>query len=215
MTDQWCILRMAGPRTLAVAESLTEAGFEVWTPVKAIMRPAPKQRRALMLGLRRKMVEVDVAILPGFAFVAARSFHDILNITRNPFNGHPPFGLLQMKDRSPIIRESSLSGLRAEEAKAAEIAEEVRLAQSRQDARRLRAERMRTDKAKRKALRSERKDFAEGAEVMVLDMPAMQGMVGSVVKSTGKTARVNFGGVWEVEVEAWQLVPNALMDAAA
>lgn len=214
MNDQWCILRMAGPRTLAVAESLSKAGYTVWTPTKVIMRPVPGQRRSLALGTRRAMMEVDVPIVPGFVFAAAQSFADIASIALDPFSPHPSFSFLQMAGRSPIIGEHSLTGLREEEARAAEITNELRQAQTRQEARKLRAELMRTDRARRKALRSERRDFAIGEEVRVIDRPDMQGMVGTIVKSTGKAAKVNFGGSVDFEVEAWQLVPTALMEAA-
>ena len=215
MTDQWCILRMAGPRTLALAHSLGRAGFTVWAPVKTIMRPIPGQRRNLALGKRRAMREVEVAILPGFAFVDAGQIAEIGSVALDPLSPHHPFSVLQVAGRAPVIGEKSLAGLREEQARADEIAEQMRDVKSRQEARKLRAERMRTDRARRKALRSERRDFAIGSEVAVIDMPAMQGMVGSIVKSNGKSAIVSFGGLAEFEIEAWQLVPNALMDSAA
>lgn len=215
MTDQWCILRMAGPRTLAVAESLTEAGFGCWTPIRTIMRPIPGQRRSLALGQRRAMMEKTVPIIPGFVFAPASSLIDIASIAVDPCSRHPSFCMFQVAERAPIIGERSLTGLRAEQAKADQEAEILRENISRQDARKLRAERMRTERARRKALRSERRDFNVGDAVTVIDMPAMQGMVGSIVKSNGKAAKVSFGGAWEVEVEAWQIVPNALMDSAA
>lgn len=215
MSDQWCILRMAGPRTLAVAESLRGAGFQVWAPTKVIMRPIAGQRRSLALGTRRAMKEVQVPILPGFVFAPATSFDDIAAIAMDPHSRHPSFALFQMAGRSPIIGDRSLSGLRAEEQRALEITNQMRDAQSRQEARKLRAEMMRTERARRKALRSERRDFAIGAEVRVIDRPEMQGMVGTVVKSNGRAAKVSFGGAIEFEVEAWQLVPNALWESAA
>lgn len=215
MNDQWCILRMAGPRTLALAHSLGRAGFTVWAPVKTIMRPIPGQRRNLALGKRRAMREVNVPILPGFAFVAAGEIAGIGSVALDPLSPHHPFSVLQVAGRAPVIGEKSLSGLREAEGRAAEIMDEMRNAQSRQEARKLRAERMRTDRARRKALRSERRDFAIGEEVTVTDMPAMQGMVGSIVESNGRSAKVCFGGTIEFEVEAWQLVPNALWESAA
>lgn len=215
MNDQWCILRMAGPRTLALAHSLGRAGFTVWTPVKTIMRPIPGQRRNLLLGTRRAMREVNVPILPGFAFVDASQVAEVSSVAVDPLSPHHGFSVLQVAGRAPIIGSSSLSGLRDAEARAAEITEETRTAQSRHEARKLRAERMRTERARRKALRSERRDFAVGDAVMLTNMPAMQGMVGSIVKSNGRSAKVCFGGAIEFEVEAWQIVPNTLWESAA
>ncbi len=212
---QWIVLRTASTQTVPLVRSLQSAGFEAWSPVKTIMRPIPGQRRAAYMGTRRKMREVETAILPGFVFADARSLVDVAAIALEPFNQHPGFTILHTAGRAPIIAERSLHGLREAERIAAEIAAENRDAQSRQEARKLRAERMRTERARRKALRSERRDFKIGDAVTVLNMPAMQGMVGSVVKSTGKAAIVSFGGAVEFEVEAWQLVPNALMESAA
>jgi hypothetical protein len=38
-TDRWCILRCSGVNTVKLATSLTEAGFEVWTPVEEETTP--------------------------------------------------------------------------------------------------------------------------------------------------------------------------------
>lgn len=215
MAEQWIVLRTASAQTLPLVRSLQSAGFEVWSPVKTIMRPIPGQRRAACMGTRRKMRELEVAILPGFVFADARSLVDVAAIAREPFNRHPGFTILHTAGRAPIIGERSLHGLREAERIAAEIAAENREATSRQEARKLRAERMRTERARRKALRSERRDFKIGDAVTVLNMPAMQGMVGSIVKSNGRSAKVCFGGAIEFEVESWQIVPNTLWDTAA
>ena len=63
MNDQWCILRMAGPRTLTVTASLVDAGFDVWTPTKAISKRRPRSNE------RR---EIIVPVLPSYAFARYR-----------------------------------------------------------------------------------------------------------------------------------------------
>jgi hypothetical protein len=69
----WCILRTSGGRTVPLARSLAAVGFEVWTPVRTIRRPAPGQGRRLVMSQRRKLIDVDLAILPGFVVRAGRS----------------------------------------------------------------------------------------------------------------------------------------------
>lgn len=211
----WIILSMAGPRTLAVAASLTQAGFEVWTPARAIRRPAPGQRRALVLGRRRRMVEVDRPILPGFVFVGAEHLDELAQIAVDPASAHPRFAIFQLAGRAPLIAESAIAGLRGEEARAAAAMEAVRDAESQAEARRIRAEFMRTERARRAAMRRERRNFAEGARVEVTDMPSMSGMVGVVLKANGTSAMIDFGGRYPVKVEAWRVIPFALMSEEA
>ena len=76
--------------------------------------------------------------------------------------------------------------------------------------RRARADRLKTEKARRKALRSERKDFAPGTRVAVEGVPSLAGMVGTISKGRGATASIDFGGRFPMQVEAWQVYPVAL-----
>lgn len=211
----WCILQTAGGRTLPLARSLTAAGVEVWTPVRTIRRPAPGQRRRLVMGQRRKMIEVDVAILPGFVFARASALSDLVRISFDEGSRHPAFTVFQVAGRAPLVGDTSVAGLRAEEAAAAVAAQALRDADTRDEARRLRAERMRTERARRAALRRERRDFADGARVEVEEMPAMDGLVGKVIASTGTVVTIDFGGAFPMQVEAWRVIPSALSDAAA
>lgn len=41
--DDWCILRMAPPRTLAVVRSLGRVGIEAWTPTESRLGRRPAQ----------------------------------------------------------------------------------------------------------------------------------------------------------------------------
>ena len=212
MSDRWAILQTSSARTLPLATSLAEADMRVWTPRRTIWRPAPGQRRRLALGLRRDMVEVDVPIMPGFVFADADYLDDLVRVALSPATCHPAFSIFQCAGRAPLVGDASIAGLRSAEADAAIVAENYRDSQSRDSERRARAEQMRTDRARRKALRSQRKDFAVGERVAVIDMPAMAGMIGTVVKSNGATAMVSFGAWLTMNVEAWRVIPSALLD---
>ncbi len=211
----WCILSTSGGRNLPLARSLADAGLEVWTPKRTIRRPAPGQRRRLVMGQRRKMIEVDVAILPGFVFARAVHLDDLAAIAHDPAARHPAFTVFQLGGRVPMVSDASMAGLREEEAAAAAVTQALRDHDQREEARRLRAEQMRTERARRAALRRERRDLAIGARVEIDDMPSMAGMVGRVIASTGTAATIDFGGAFPMQVEAWRVIPSALSGEAA
>lgn len=213
MIDRWAILQTSDGRTIPLAHSLIAAGLRVWTPRKAIWRPARGQRRRLVLGLRRDMVEVDAPILPGFVFVHADSLDAVARIVLEPVTGHPAFSIFQCGGRVPLIGDASIASLRAAEDEAAAIAQAYRDNRSRDAERRARADLMRTERARRKALRSQRKDFAPGESVHIIDMPAMAGMTGTVIRANGATATVDFGGALIMNIEAWRVIPSALLDS--
>lgn len=159
------------------------------------------------------MIEVEVPILPGFVFARDIYLDDLARIALSPATCHPPFSIFQNAGRAPLVGDGSIAGLRAAEAEAEERAQAHRDAQSREEQRRARAEQMRTERARRKALRSQRKDFTSGESVGVIDMPAMAGMTGRVVKSIGATVMIEFGGALTMYVEAWRVIPSALLDS--
>lgn len=203
--DTWCILRTSGGRTVALARSLAAAGFEAWTPVRTIRRPAPGQGRRLVMGQRRKLIDVDLAILPGFVFARADQLHDLVLAAGAELSPHPSFSVFHQSGRVPLVREASITGLRCAErdAAAARLAELT--AETRQQERQARAERLRTEKERRKALRREVKNLGAGAAVTVQGMSAFEGLIGVVVQGQGSSATVEFGGSLRIEIEAWQL----------
>lgn len=213
--NMWCILSTTGGRTLPLARSLADAGLEVWTPTRTIRRPAPGQRRRLHMGQRRKMVEVDVAILPGFVFARAGQVDELARLSHDVTARHPVFTVFQLGGRAPLVTDASVTGLREEEARAEALAQSLRDADTREEARRLRAEFMRTEKARRAALRREHREFAIGQPVEIGDMPSMAGMVGRVTQSNGTSALIDFGGAFPMKVEAWRVIPSALSGEAA
>jgi len=108
--QRWCVLRMAGPRTLLVAESLGEAGFEVWTPVE--------MRRHHRRAGKKGTVTKKLPIMPTFVFAHNRHQDDLAAITRMPVSPHPPFSLFQYLDRIVTVRDSELQRLRDVEIRA-------------------------------------------------------------------------------------------------
>jgi hypothetical protein len=206
----WCILRTGSAATLRLAATLTEAGIEAWTPRRTVKRDAPGKRRRLAMGQRRLLIEVELAILPGFVFARADRLLDIIRAGALTYGPHPRFTLLQVGDRVPVVGEAQVAGLRQAEDDAVAAIEGERQAEQRADERRARAERLGTERARRKALRQERRQFDQGEQVTVDDMPALSGMVGTVIEGRGTSARIHFGGALTMEVEAWRVRPSGV-----
>lgn len=93
---------MAGPRTLAVAESLAEAGFEVWTPIGgSSKRPRTKARK-----------DIQVPVMPTYVFARDRHLIDLMLESANPSTRHPSFSIFRWDGRIPLIADASLEYLR-------------------------------------------------------------------------------------------------------
>jgi hypothetical protein len=214
-TQGWCILRTSGPKTLPLARSLVAANIEAWTPTRTIKRPRPGQRRQLVLGLRREMVEVSVAILPSFVFVRARYLDDLFRIGALPLSPHPSFSIFHDRERVPVVTDASVSGLRDAESEAAAAIQEERDEETRKAARQERANRLGSERARLKALRSERKVLTPRTDVTVDDMPALAGIVGTIVEGHGTSAEIHFGGSLTMTVEAWRVRPYRVGTDAA
>lgn len=204
--EKWCVLRTGAARTLALAKSLADAGLEVWTPVAIT-------RRQVRRGLRYISVERSAPIAPTFVFGAAHRLADFAAIRAEPLSPHPDFSIFQWGNRIPIVGERAIAGLRDAEAVALAAIEAVREDVDREQKRRERAEALRTERQRRKALRAERRALEPGLEVVVRDMPALAGLTGTVVQSarSGASALVAFGGSLVMEIEAWQLIPQAVL----
>lgn len=200
--DGWCILRTSGGRTLPLARSLAEAGFEVWTPTETVAR---------LVRHGRSQVRRDIAgaIMPTFVFARERHYAALAALAGNRFNQHPPFSIFRHAGLTPFISDAAIGGVRqieaAREAQRQAAIEAALQAAAEEVAREERAAMLRTEAARRKALRAVRRDFAPGALVRVSGMPALAGLEGEVVQSKGTSALVLFGGTLTIEVEAWQL----------
>lgn len=119
MTD-WCILRMAPSRTLAVARSLADAGFEVWTPTETVTRRVGHSRD------RREEVR---PIAPGFVFAPYVRVNELAELARSnlPYRvwdpeqrrmvvkGYPHFSVFRHLDTYPWVADRELDALRLAE----------------------------------------------------------------------------------------------------
>lgn len=179
----WCILRTAGPRTMALTKSLADAGFGAWTPIYEITR-----RR----GRSRDRHYVEAPIIPTFVFVPEQHLRALAAMLAQPTHPHPAFSIFVYAGRAPIIAERSMAHLRKAEEQA-----------------RLRAEqRARTDKAK------QRIDIPVGEKVKVVEESNFLGLTGVVESCDGRTAMVNFGGPYAIEIQTWRLMTDELLIAA-
>jgi hypothetical protein len=122
-------LRTSGGRTLNLARSLAEAGFDVWTRPHIIKRPHGKSDAKG----RRNTIEINLPILPTFVFARASGLATLAHMAGDPAHQHPLFSLFSHAGRIPLIGNASVSGLREEERLAAELIEALRNAETREE----------------------------------------------------------------------------------
>lgn len=122
MGSDWIILRTAGRHTLRLAETLSEDGYEAWTPVetRAIRVPRMNVRRT-----------VKLPIMPSYVFARAHNLIDLIQLAdmkpkprRAPRKedeptqpAHADFSVMHYLDRIPIIADHHLQSLRQIEIK--------------------------------------------------------------------------------------------------
>jgi hypothetical protein len=119
MTDLWAILRCANCKTLELAASLNDAGFEAWSPVETVAR----RSRA---GARPEPVRLP--LIASFVFASAAHLQHLLELSHSPVlnfrvwdpelrrmvtRGHPYFRIPNLR----TVPDVQLAGLRAAEAK--------------------------------------------------------------------------------------------------
>ncbi|MDO7843440.1 hypothetical protein Q5H94_13980 [Sphingomonas sp. CA1-15] len=205
---RWCILRTSGGKTLALARSLSAGGIEAWTPTRTVKRPKGPKR--VKPGTRRPMVEIEMPILPTFVFAREAHVETLAALATDERSRHPAFSVFTHAGRAPLIGERSITGLREAERVAAELIAVAREHETKEEQRRARAALLRTERERRKALRTERREFTIGQRVTVPDARALSGMTGIVQASDGTSALVAFGGSLTMTIEAWRLLPNDL-----
>lgn len=120
MTD-WCILRTAGSSTLRLAASLTEAGFEAWTPVEIVKRWA---------GRPRKLVKQEKPAFSGYVFARTDRLLDLIELShvhdlphrswsaarsQHLLVGRPDFQFLRHAGRLSMVPNAGLELLRRED----------------------------------------------------------------------------------------------------
>lgn len=177
--NRWCILRTAGPRTLAVARSLAAAGFDAWTPAQIAQRRRPRSSMKL---------EIEAPIMPTFVFVRADRLSDLRRVLALPLNPHPAFSIFQHAGEAPLVRDSELTQLREAEERAAVATEARRRGEQAQDS--------------RKAKDAQRRKVAVGTTVSI-PHGAFAGMTGIVDAGDRKNAWVNLGGGFRLKIDTW------------
>lgn len=124
-SGDWVIIRTQGRHTLRLAETLSEDGYEAWTPVesKTITIPAKNVKR-----------KIKLPIMPSYVFVRAAFLIELIRLSGmkpiprrmyvrpqdrsdewRPF--HADFSVMHYLDRIPVINDHHLQGLRTLEAK--------------------------------------------------------------------------------------------------
>jgi hypothetical protein len=100
----WCILRTAGQRTLILAKSLTDAGFDAWTPAET--------RKHKLRGGKTGEAEKTMALMPTFVFVRCRHLPELHSISTSPSSPHPAFSLFRYLGQFPILADREVERLR-------------------------------------------------------------------------------------------------------
>ena len=105
---RWCVLRMAGPRTLVVRDWLRDAGIAAWTPSQVLKRRRPRSTATH---------EIVAPIAATFVFAPADDVGELRRIMADPYVASPAFSLLRHRQCVVELRDRELDGLRlAEEA---------------------------------------------------------------------------------------------------
>lgn len=179
----WCILRTTPSRTVPLTVSLSDAGFDVWTPIEV---------QVSRVGRARKRVERACPIVPAIVFGRHDRLTDLITLSRSPAltyqvwdaelrrmvtKGCPYFTVFRDNGRYPIIRDNALDPLRRVE----------RRSRPKVDAHR----------------------FKEGEEVQYPDA-GFEGLVGTVEGVQGRYSLVRFPGFpIAVKIDARYLTASA------
>jgi len=114
----WIILRTSGAKTLKLAESLREEGFDVWTPSRVSSQRIPR-------GNGRRSVAIP--IIPTFLFARVWHLVDLLELAAMPERprrgpggrkpAHPAFSVFRDggSEMIPVVDDAQLDPLREAE----------------------------------------------------------------------------------------------------
>lgn len=103
MSAPWLVLRMAGPRTLKVADALASRGLRAWTPKGTERRRRPRSD---------KYLDREVALLPGFVFVGDEHLAELIALIRSEALLCPSFSILQHDGQFPTASDRAIEPLR-------------------------------------------------------------------------------------------------------
>lgn len=106
---RWCIIRTSPGKTLALADSLAGAGFDVWTPRQVQTRTRPRSTIK---------VEREMPIAPTFVFARASHIVELSALRAEATLQHPAFSIFRHAGRVPLIADAEVVGLRRAEERA-------------------------------------------------------------------------------------------------
>lgn len=106
----WIILRTNGKSTLRLAGSLTDAGYDVWTPI--LMRRVRKRRANIT-------IEREAPITPTFVFARADHLSELVALSQARVKEQPDFSVMRYYGVHPQIEDSALDALRDAQDRAA------------------------------------------------------------------------------------------------
>lgn len=175
----WCILRCSSCKTLELAASLNEAGYEAWSPVtREIIRPSDQRTRE----------EIAIPLMAGYVFAPTQHLPALLALWHSPslqfrvwdsekrrmvVKGHPTFRVFRSGNHQQVP-DHELEPLRRLERKP-------------------------------RPKRVER-TFSVGDKVRT-DDAGFAGLNGTVIAIRGKKVQVSFGNWLSPEMPAWALRP--------
>lgn len=177
----WIILRTSAGQTLNLATSLTEAGYDVWTPTETVQKL--RARRG------NKREDVPSPLMPSFVFADADQLHRLATLARSPSliyrvwdselrrmvaKGHPQFSVFRSNGKHSILPDRALSPLRLAE--------------------------------RRQKPKEEVKRYSVGEEVRLTE-GGFEGLTGIVESVKGPNTFVRFPGAhWAVQIPTWVLI---------
>lgn len=185
----WIVLQSSPSDTIALADALKDAGFDVWTPVETV-RVEPPRVESWEKRPARKPNRPDIVtrpLIPSMVFARFVHLSDLLVLSHAPAlqyrvydhdkrrmvtRGHPRFWLFD-PDARPIA-DRELDGLRA-------IA------------------------SRRRKPRGKVEPFNPGDKVRLTE-GAYEGLSGTVVRTEGKLTVVDFSaGRFDLKIQTWLL----------
>lgn len=100
---RWCILRTGPARTLRLAASLQEAGYEAWAPVERSQRRFPRGSASRT---------IHAALTPTYVFVRERHLDAMRRIERMEVSSHPSFSIFRYFGATVFVPHHGLHALR-------------------------------------------------------------------------------------------------------
>jgi transcription antitermination factor NusG len=156
----WFILRMASADTLKVADQLAKRGFDVWTPVERKRGRKPRTRSHF---------DKQFALMPSYVFANVHHLAELQGMADLPTADTPRFTLFRYAGGVPLIDDSQLAALRAEEDRLQRVYE-------------------------RQVAKGKRGPKFTGGEIVRMKEGGFAGLEGTVVEQQGQFTLVSIDG---------------------